>query len=107
MQIVSIYVTCANRSEAHRIAEALVTERLAACVNILPAVTAVYRWQGRVRKSREVALICKTKKALLQKVIRRAKALHSYDVPCIVAWPIAGGTKEYVQWVGKETKSKA
>jgi periplasmic divalent cation tolerance protein len=100
---ISVYIVAADKDEATRIAEALVAERLAACVNILGAVQSVYRWQGQVERAGEVALIAKTATALFDRLAARVRQLHSYDTPAIVAWPIVAGDAAYLDWIGAET----
>jgi periplasmic divalent cation tolerance protein len=100
---ISVYVTASSMAEAEMIAEALVEERLAACVNILGAVRSVYRWQGAVQRDGEVAFIAKTRAALFDMLAARVKALHSYDTPCIAAWPIVAGDAAYLEWIRAET----
>jgi periplasmic divalent cation tolerance protein len=101
--MVSVYIVAADMEEAERIAEALVGERLAACVNILGAVRSVYRWRGAVERAEEVALIAKTVEGLFDSLAARVRALHSYDTPAIVAWPIVAGDAAYLDWIGAET----
>lgn len=104
---VSVYMTAPSLEEAESIAEALVGERLAACVNILGAVRSVYRWQGAVRRGGEVALVAKTRAAMFDMLAARVRALHSDETPCIVAWPIAAGDAAYLAWLGAETAPEA
>ncbi len=91
--------------EAEHIADALVADRLAACVNILGDVRSVYRWQGQIERADEVALIAKTRDALFDRVASRVRDLHSYDTPAIVAWPIIAVDPDYLAWVLTETDS--
>jgi periplasmic divalent cation tolerance protein len=100
---ISVYIVAADIAEAERIAEALVEDRIAACVNILGAVTSIYRWQGAVEKAEEVALIAKTRAELFDVLAARVKGLHSYDTPAIVAWPIVAGDIDYLNWIRAET----
>jgi periplasmic divalent cation tolerance protein len=100
---ISVYIVAADTAEADRIAEALVGERLAACVNILGAVRSVYRWQGTVERADEVAMIAKTIGALFEKLAARVRTLHSYEMPAIVAWPIVAGDAAYLDWIAAET----
>jgi periplasmic divalent cation tolerance protein len=100
---ISIYVVAADMAEADRIAEALVGERLAACVNILGAVRSVYRWQGAIERADEIAMIAKTTEALFERLAARVRTLHSYDTPAIVAWPIVAGDAAYLDWIAAET----
>lgn len=99
-----IYMTAKNQAEARKIAKALVTEKLAACVNILPEMTSIYRWEGEVEESKEVAIIAKTRKNLFKKLEKRVRELHSYDCPCIIALPIEDGSKPFLKWIKAETK---
>ncbi len=100
---VSLYVTTANQTEAETIARTLVTERLAACANVLGPIRSFYWWQGAVQNEAEVAVLLKTRASLADRAIARVKQLHSYSVPCVVAWPIAAGDPAYLEWVAAET----
>lgn len=97
------YVTCRSAEEARGIARAVVAERLAACANLLGGIESLYWWRGALEESREVALILKTSAALVPALTRRVKALHSYEVPCVVALPILGGNADYLAWLAAET----
>jgi periplasmic divalent cation tolerance protein len=101
--IASVYAVFANAEEAGRIASLLVEERLAACANILGPCHSIYRWQGRIEEADEVAAIFKTRADRAGALIARIAALHSYDVPCVVVWPIAGALADYACWVAEET----
>ncbi len=103
MKIRMIYITAADREEARRIAETLVSERLAAGVNILDGVNSLYRWKGEIRDEREAVLIAKTTEALVPDLVERVKALHSYECPCIVSLPVAAGNPAFLEWVAAET----
>ena len=81
----------------------VVTERLAACANILGACTSIYQWQGAVAEEQEVAALFKTQARRSDALIARIAALHSYDVPAIVVWPIAAALPAYAEWVEAET----
>ncbi|PIW25913.1 MAG: divalent-cation tolerance protein CutA [Rhodospirillales bacterium CG15_BIG_FIL_POST_REV_8_21_14_020_66_15] len=98
-----IYMTAADTAEARRISEALVGERLIACANILGAMESVYWWQGKVTRGDEVAVILKTRAALVDAVIARAAELHSYDCPCLVVLDIGGGHAPFLDWISAET----
>lgn len=97
-----VYISSRDTDEARRIAKALVSGRLVACVNFWP-ITSVFNWEGAQEESPEVAMICKTRTDLVPAVIRRVKELHSYEVPCITSWKIDAGFGGYLDWVGKET----
>jgi periplasmic divalent cation tolerance protein len=90
----------ASVDESDKIAKMLVEERLAACVNIT-AVQSHYRWQGELCEDSEALLIIKTGKSRVDKIIKRIKDVHSYDVPEIIALPIVAGSEEYLEWVDK------
>ena len=98
-QVVAVLVTCPNRRSAERIATALISRRHAACVNLLPGVTSVYEWQGRLERSAELLLIIKTTRAGFPRVQRTVLELHPYDVPEIIALPVAAGYRAYLEWV--------
>ena len=100
--LVVVAVTVQDVKNGTRIAKALVEEKLAACVNIIPAVRSVYRWEDNVCDDPESLLWIKTKKALLPRIQERVKALHSYDLPEVIAMDITGGLPEYLEWVAKE-----
>lgn len=97
--IVTIYATFADADEAARIARILVEEKLAACANVLGPIRSVYRWGGAVTESEEVAVFLKTAAVRADACRERLEALHSYDVPCAVVWPIAGVSDAYRIWV--------
>lgn len=99
MSAVSVYVLFANAEEAERIGRTVVEERLAACINILGSVRSIYRWQGSIETADEVAAILKTSQAEADALIMRIAGLHSYEVPCIVAWPIDKLLTSYADWV--------
>lgn len=96
-------VTCGSRREARGVARALVRERLAACVNVVPGVTSVYAWKGRVEESGEVLLVIKSRRVLAKRLAARVRELHSYDVPEVVTLPIVAGDRDYLRWVRTST----
>jgi periplasmic divalent cation tolerance protein len=102
--IVSVYATFADAGEAARIARILVEERLAACANILGPIQSIYRWQGRIEESDEVAALFKTRADSAQRLIVRLAELHSYEVPAAVVFPIADFLPAYGAWVEAETE---
>jgi len=103
MQHFAIYITTKDEEEAKKIGKALVEEKLAACVNIHP-IESIYRWEGKVQEEGEAAMFVKTKAELADKVIQRVKELHSYEVPCIVCFPIAKGNADFLKWIEESTK---
>lgn len=103
MSATLVYVTCGDEDEARRIGRTLVEERLAACANVIGAMKSIYWWQGAVQEDAETVLIAKTKQGLVDRLSARVQELHSYDVPCVVALPIAGGNPDFMQWIEDET----
>ena len=99
MSVVSVYAVFANAEEAARIGRLVVEERLAACVNILSPVRSIYRWKGEVETADEVAAIFKTHHWRSDSLMARIAELHSYETPCIVAWPIEKIVGGYADWV--------
>ena len=99
MSVVSVYALFANADEAERIGRTVVEERLAACINILSSVRSIYRWKGEIETADEVAAIFKTSDATVDALIARIAGLHSYDVPCIVSWPVEKVLGAYAAWV--------
>ncbi len=94
-----IFVTAGSEAEAEKIARALVEEQLAACVNILSPIRSIYRWQGQVADDREWLLLIKTRAERFAAVESRVKALHSYQVPEVIALPIVTGAEGYLRWL--------
>ncbi len=101
--IVTVYATFGSQEEALRIGRACVEERLAACVNVLGPVQSIYRWQGNVEEAGEAAALFKTTAEGAEALIARIAALHSYDVPAAVVWPIADALPAYADWVRAES----
>ena len=100
-----VLVTCGSTAEARRIARAVVEERLAACVNILPgAVASIYRWKGKMESARERLLLIKTSRKRLAKLRAAVKRLHSYDVPQFIAVPIVAGSRAYLVWLDESVR---
>jgi periplasmic divalent cation tolerance protein len=99
MSVVTVYAVFADRAEADRIGQIAVEGRLAACVNILGSVQSIYRWEGEIRTGEEVAAIFKTTKGQANALISRITELHSYEVPCVVSYPIDQVRADYQAWV--------
>jgi periplasmic divalent cation tolerance protein len=97
--ILVVFSTCPNAAAAGDIAEALVGEGLAACVNALPGVASTYLWKGEVRRDSEVLLLIKTTRARLAELTARVRQLHPYELPEVIAVPVSGGLPDYLQWV--------
>lgn len=94
-----VLVTAANGEEATRLADMLVGAHLAACVQILPEMESVYRWQGKIEREAEILLIAKTTKAKFDELEREVRALHSYETPEIVAIPLVAVSTPYLKWL--------
>ena len=91
--------TCGSEAEAESLARALVEERLAACVNVVRGVRSVYRWQGAVEAADEVLLVIKSTADRFPDLREKLQKLHSYEVPEVVAIPVADGTESYLRWI--------
>ncbi len=98
-QVVIAFCTCPDAATASRIADALVGERLAACVSVLRGVQSVYRWQGAVERADEVQLLVKTVAGRMPALAARVKALHPYELPEVVAVEAAAGLPAYLEWI--------
>jgi periplasmic divalent cation tolerance protein len=98
-----IYITAADETEAKALGRALVEARLAACANVLPGITPIYWWEGKVEEGAEVALIAKTRADLVPRIVEFVTRRHSYDCPCVVALPITGGNPAFLAWIDAET----
>ena len=94
-----VFVTVPSRADGERIAEAVVREQLAACVNILGPLRSIYRWQGEVCRDDEHLLLIKSTRARYPALEARVKALHSYETPEVIAIPIELGSTEYLRWL--------
>ena len=104
MKAVVVLVTAPDLRIARRLADALVGERLAACVTAMPGARSTYRWKGKVERAREVVLMIKTRASLAKRLERRVRELHPYDVPEILALPVASGEARYLRWIGESTR---
>ncbi len=96
------YITCGDLTEAERIGRALVSDRLAACVNVLPGLRSIFWWQGHIEENPEIIVIAKTCVANMDAVIARVKSLHRYSTPCVVFLPILAGNPPFLDWLRAE-----
>ena len=96
-----VFMTASNGEEAARLADMLVGAHLAACVQILPEMESVYRWQGKIERAPEILLLAKTTKSKFEELEREVRALHSYDTPEIIAVPVVAGSSSYLEWLSK------
>jgi periplasmic divalent cation tolerance protein len=104
-EAIVVVMTAASREEAARLADMLVGARLAACVQILPEIESIYRWQGAVERTAEVLLLAKTVRSRFTELEREVRALHSYETPEIVALPIIESSAPYLAWLTENSKS--
>lgn len=105
MPVLLCLTTCPDIDCAHRIAEALVAERLAACVNIIPGLRSVYRWEGKVERTDEVQLLAKTTHAQVERLQQRLLELHPHELPEVLLVETSGGLPGYLDWVAAETRT--
>lgn len=94
-----VVMTAASREEADRIAEMLVSQSLAACVQILPEIKSIYRWQGKVTREMEILLLAKTTRNRFRDLVSSVTAMHSYETPEIIALPISDAAEPYLKWL--------
>lgn len=94
-----ILITASSEEEAHRIADQLLNQRKAACVNIMPKVDSLFWWQGKLDSAQESLLVIKTKASKLKEITELVKKVHSYEVPEVIALPIVGGNEDYLKWL--------
>jgi periplasmic divalent cation tolerance protein len=99
-----LYITVKNREEARSIAAGLLARRLIACANIIGDIESLYHWQGELCDSQEVLLLAKTTEDKIPAVLDAVKTMHSYELPCIVAFPATNGLPAFLQWVAGEVE---
>jgi periplasmic divalent cation tolerance protein len=100
-----VLVTCGSEEEALKIANALVEDHLAACVNLVSPIRSIYRWEGKIWDEKEWLLIIKTQKQRFEPLEKKVKSLHSYSVPEIISLPIREGSSAYLKWIGENTEN--
>lgn len=99
-----VFITVDSPATALKITDKLMTERKAACVNIIPKVESQYWWQGKIESANELLLIVKTRAVLLEELIALVKQNHPYTVPEIIGLPVIGGNEDYLKWIEAETE---
>ncbi len=104
---VIVYITASNAKEATDISEALLNERLAACANVVESIKSTYWWKGKLEHENESLIILKTQESKFDSLAARAKELHSYENPEIVAVPILKGSSDYLGWIDEEVDPKS
>ena len=98
-----IYITSGSVKEAKKISQILIEKNLAACVNLIENMTAIYKWRGKIAEENEVVIIVKTRKILVPNLIEAVSKIHSNECACILQLPIQGGSDEFLNWIEKET----
>lgn len=106
-EFVFVYSTFPDQESALKVAQTLVSQKLAACVNLSAPITSVYEWQGKIETGPEIAALIKTRRALTEQVIAATRPLHPYDVPCFLVLPIEGGSADYLSWAWAQTITPA
>lgn len=99
-----VLITVSDKKQAHRIAKALIKNKLVACVNILGGVESFFWWNKKIDSTKEILLIAKSRNEKLNKIIKLVKAMHSYDCPEIIALPIIAGSKTYLDWIDESLR---
>lgn len=105
MSYVVVIMTAADKEEAVKIVRRLLSERLIACANILGPVSSLFLWEGEIDEADEFLVFMKSKKKLFKKISERAKEIHSYQVPEIIALPVIDGLPSYLDWLGASLQS--
>ena len=105
-EAIVVFLTAANGEEAARLADLLIGAHLAACVQILPEMESVYRWQGQIERQTEILLLAKTTRSRFDDLEREVRALHSYETPEIIALPIVAGSAPYLEWLSESIENR-
>ena len=100
-EAIVVLVTAGSIEEAERIARALVEERLAACVNLVPGIRSIYRWEDKIADDAEILLVAKTRRDSFAALERRVRELHSYDVPEVLGLAVTDGSPGYLGWLAE------
>jgi periplasmic divalent cation tolerance protein len=98
-----VYVTAADAAEAKALGRAMVAARLAACANVIPGMVPIFNWDGEVQEGSEAVVILKTTAERAEDLVAAVEARHSYDCPCAVVLPLAGGSQAFLDWISAET----
>ncbi len=104
MDEIVVLITCASEEEAEKIARGLLENHLAACVNILPSITSLFLWEGKIQREKEVFMIAKSLKSAFTALEKTVKKHHSYALPEIIALPIIAGSEAYLDWIRVNTR---
>jgi len=103
-RFIAVFITCASKKEAKKIIYTVIRKRLAGCAAMGAPVESLFWWKGNVCKAKEVPVVFKTEKRHLKDIEREVKRLHSYEVPEVVALPITGGSKKYLDWLAESVE---
>src|SRR5438105_1721487 len=106
-EFIVVFLTAGSSTEGERLARAVVEERLAACVNRIPHIQSLYRWEGKIERTEEELLIIKTRKELFSALEKKVRELHSYSVPEIIALPLVEGNEAYLRWLEEQLSRPA
>ena len=98
------FITAKDSEEARKISRALLKKRLVSCCNIVPRIESLYWWKGKMEEESEALIILKTRKEMMEEIIKEVKKIHSYETPAIDFLDITGGSREFLEWIGKETE---
>lgn len=101
---VLVYTTWPEAVEAEAAGRAIVADGLAACINILPGMVSIYRWQGEIERAQEVVVLFKTRADLAEAVAQAVRARHPYETPAVLFLPVAGGNADFLDWIAAETE---
>lgn len=104
MKCCAVLITASSEQEAEKIAHAIIDAEAAACVNIVPKIKSIFKWQGKKETADESLLIVKTLQAKFERLREKVKAIHSYEVPEIISIPISDGNKKYLNWIAEVVK---
>ena len=104
VKYIIVLITCPNKEVSEQIANALLEQKLAACVNIMTPVISLYSWGGEINRDEEMLLIVKSRADLFEELIPAVKNVHPYDVPEIIALPIIMGSQDYLGWIDEVTR---
>jgi periplasmic divalent cation tolerance protein len=102
-----IFITASSKKEANKIAQHLLKNKLAACVNIIDKMESFFWWQGKIDKAKETLLIVKSHKSKFHRIVKLVKSIHSYEVPEIIALPVVSGEKRYLRWLNASIRKSA
>lgn len=96
-----VFCTCPDEDSAKAVAAELIENKIAACVSLLPGVTSMYHWQGKIEQDQEVQLLIKSKQQLFEQICQQIRSIHPYDTPEIIATKISDGDNAYLTWINE------